>query len=410
MVTKICIRVLFMLSPIAGNCQVLEFHSVRRLSAAVNSAGEEGLPLLAPDGHDLFFTRALYSGNSGGKFSGVDVWTSQAQANDWKSPSNALPADINNEGHNAIIGISRDGNKRYFMSVLPDEKMNGIFVTTRINNYWTRPEFVPVPGIDNQSFLGAYVSPDFDVMLFSMKAPDSRGEEDLYFSVKNSVGQWSVPRNLGTTINTRGYEISPFLSADKKRLYFASNGHGGEGDADIFYSERLYNSWETWSLPVNLGKEVNSKKFDAYFSIYGDSIAYFASNRDGKFADLYQVKVTHGRTVLTGGQRYLSKEQWNRELGGAVANEISFPSQGTSLSASQKELLFYIANKLQLEKSLLFHLIVKEEEGEKYSAERLSALKDYLVQSGIGEERIIVEQVEPVERSRQGKIEIRLIE
>src|SRR5690349_22745473 len=98
MVTKIYIGALLILAPLAGNCQLLEFHSVKKLPSAVNSAGEESLPLLAPGGQDLFFTRALYSGNSGGKFSGIDVWTSQASASDWKSPSNVLPAGINNEG------------------------------------------------------------------------------------------------------------------------------------------------------------------------------------------------------------------------------------------------------------------------------------------------------------------------
>ena len=390
--------------------QTLELQSLKRLPAPVNSIGEESLPLLSADGTQLFFARALYAGNSGGKFSGVDVWVSEDLGDTWSSPSNTLPASINDEGHNVMIGISRDGSKRYFMSAKPDEKMNGIYVTTRINNYWTRPEFVPVPGIDNQNFLGVYVSPDFDVILFSMKAEDSRGAEDLYFSIKNSMGQWSIPKNMGATINTRGYEISPYLSDDQKRLYFASNGHGGEGDADIFYSERLYDSWETWSTPVNLGKVVNSKKFDAYFSIYGDSIAYFASNRDGAYADIYQVEVSPGRTVLAPGQHYLSQQEWNRELGGSVSNEIVFTGEATGLNAAQKELLFYIANKLQLEKSILFHLVVTEQESEALTAGRMKAITDHLVQSGIGAERIIVEQVEPIATSTQGKFEIRLIE
>lgn len=390
--------------------QTLELRSLKRLPAPVNSIGEESMPLLSADGSQLFFARALYSGNSGGKFSGTDVWVSEDLGDRWSSPSNTLPASINDEGHNVMIGISRDGNKRYFMSAKPDEKMNGIYVTTRINNYWTRPEFVPVPGIDNQNFLGVHVSPDFDVILFSMKGEDSRGEEDLYFSVKNSVGQWSVPKNMGATLNTRGYEISPYLSDDKKRLYFASNGHGGEGDADIFYSDRLYNSWETWSRPVNLGKVVNSKKFDAYFSIYGDSVAYFASNRDGSYADIYQVEVSPGRTVLSPGQRYLSREEWNRELGGTVSNEIVFTGKTTTLNPAQKELLFYIANKLQLEKSILFHLVVREQESESLTTARMNAITDHLVESGIGADRIIVEQLDPVATSTQGKFEIRLIE
>jgi hypothetical protein len=215
---------------------------------------------------------------------------------------------------------------------------------------------------------------------------------------------------MGTTINSRGYEISPYLSADKKRLYFASNGHGGEGDADIFYSERLYNSWETWSVPVNLGNSINSKKFDAYFSIYGDTIAYFASNRDGRYADLYEAKVVQGKTVLAGGQRYLSKEEWNRKLGGPVSNEIVFSPRTTKLNASQEELLFYIANKLQLEKDVRFHLIVTEEEDAGLTKERLEAVSAYLQQSGIGEDRISIQQVESIAKTRQGKIQIRLIE
>lgn len=409
MVTKTIFVLLLMALPAWGIAQLLEFQPPAKLSSPVNSTGEESLPMLSPDGQHLYFTRALYAGNSGGKFSGLDVWFSRLVEGAWKNASNTLPVAINNEGHNAIIGMSNDGYTIYFMSARTNEKMNGIYVTRRINQYWTRPELVPVPGIDNQGFLGVYVSPDFDVMLFSMKAPDSRGEEDLYFSVKNSAGQWSAPRNMGATLNTRGYEISPFLSKDKKRLYFSSNGHGGEGDADIFYSERLYNSWETWSVPVNLGKTVNSKKFDAYFSIYGDSIAYFSSNRDGLFADIYEVRVSHARTVLTTGQRYLSEAESNQELGGPVSRMISFSPGSSTLTAPQKELLFYIANKLQLQRDILIHLVVEEEDDPGLRGARLLAIADHLVQSGIQEERIITDQVDAIASSEQAKIELRLI-
>lgn len=391
--------------------QGLEFDQVRKLPSAVSSPGEESLPLLAPDGATLFFTRSLYAGNIGGKFSGMDIWYAKAGPEGWTNPTHELlPPGINNKGHNALVGISPDGKERYFLNAAVNHRIEGIYVSSRINDYWTRPQFVPIPGIDNQTFLGAFVSPDFDVIILSMKGADSRGEEDLYFSVKNSTGQWSVPKNMGTTLNTSGFEISPFLSSDKTRLYFASNGHKGEGDADIFYSERLYNSWETWSVPVNLGAGVNSKKFDAYFSIYGDSIAYFASNRDGNFSDLFQVKVVPARTVLTEGQRYLSADEWARVFGGSVSDEILFSRQATGLDPSQRELLFFIANKLQLQKDILIHLVVVEQEDERASQERLKSIKDHLVQSGIGKERIIIDQVEPPKASGRGKVVIRLIE
>ena len=247
-------------------------------------------------------------------------------------------------------------------------------------------------------------------MIFSMKAPDSRGQEDLYFTVKNKAGDWSKPRNMGATLNTTGFEISPFLSADKTRLYFSSNGHGGEGDADIYYSERLYGSWETWSIPVNLGKGVNSKKFDAYFSLYGDSVAYFSSNRDGRFSDLYRVSVAPVRSILASNQRYLSRDEWNRELGGPVSSTLVFKNGVKALSAAQKELLFYIANRLQLQRSILFHLVVKSEENASLRDARLKAISEHLQQSGIGDERIRIEQVEEIGQAGEAVVEIRLIE
>lgn len=405
-ITFIC---LLMVVCLGSSGQSLRFYTVKKLPASVNSAGEEALPLLSPEGQ-LFFTRALYAGNRGGKFSGIDIWQTELNGAGWKNATNSLSGGMNDEGHNAIIGISADGKKRYVLNAKSNQRISGIYVSSRNGNYWSRPEPVAIPGIENQSFLGIHVSADSEVILLSMKAPDSRGEEDLYFSLKTSTGEWTTPRNLGPTINTAGYEISPFLSADKKRLYFASNGHGGEGSADIFYSERLYNSWETWSVPVNLGKEVNSKKFDAYFSIYGDSIAYFASNRDGRFADLYEVKVSIMRSVLRPGQRYLSSAESNRELGGAVSREIVFSPGKSALNAAQKELLFYMANKLQLQKSIIFHLVVEEEESQEQTELRLSAIREYLIQSGLSDERVIVEQTEPPAQGSSGRIEIRLIE
>lgn len=386
--------------------QSLEFHAAQRLSSSVNSTAEESLPLLSNDGSRLFFARALYPGNIGGKFSGMDVWYAENAGGKWDRTSNDFPGNINDQGHNVLVGMSRDGKKKYYFSVHSNEKIQGVYTITDAG----RRTFVRIPGIDNQQFVGGYVSPDFDVMILSMKTSDSRGEEDLYYSVRSSTGQWSAPKNMGATINTNGFEISPFLSDDKKRLYFASNGHGGEGGADIFYSERLYNSWETWSIPVNLGKEVNSNKFDAYFSIYGDSVAYFASNRDGKYADLYWVRASRPRTVLTQGQRYLSREEWNRELGGPVSGVLDFAPQTSELNASQKELLFYIANKLQLRKDILFHLVVNEEESADHTTRRLEAITEHLVQSGISAERIITEQADVPRRSKQGRIEVRLVE
>lgn len=386
--------------------QQYEFSEVTKLNSTVNSSAEEGLPLLSPDGKKLYFTRALSEQNEGGIYGGQDVWVADFTNGKWSKSTNKL--SINNRDNNSVIGIDREGKTLFFMDGSHGRRMNGIYMTRVQGMKLSKPELIPIPGIANLDFIGFYVSPDRDVIFISMKAADSRGAEDLYYSVKDAAGAWMVPRNLGATVNSTGFEIAPFLSADKKRLYFSSNGHGGSGDADIFYSERVYESWETWSVPVNLGPSINSGKFDSYFSIYGDSIAFFSSNRDGKYADIYQAKVKEAKTILSAGQRYVSQDEWNSVIGKNVSSTFAFPHKSTLLTAAQKELLFYIVNKIMLERDYRFHLVVREEEDAANSKDRITAIQTHLKQLGLDGDRIKVDQIFDIEKTQRGVIELRL--
>jgi hypothetical protein len=400
--------VIAMLMVSTGHCQLLEFSDLRKLPTTVNSKGEEGMPLLTNDHSKLFFVRSFYDGNRGGRYAGEDIWCSEYGASGLKPATNNFEA-FNDKDNNALIGMSADNKAMYLMNSAPTGKLEGFYVTKLMRNTWTEPQLVPVPGIQNQDFVGIFVSQDFDVLFLSMKGPDSHGDEDLYISTKSPGGNWSVPKNLGSTINTNGFEISPFLSTDKKRLYFASNGHSGFGDADIFYCERLYNSWETWSAPVNLGPVVNSKSFDAYFSIYGDSIAFFSSNRDQQFADIYSVKVTVKNKFLANGQKYLSDDDWKTIVGKNVNAKIIFSPNSAQLSASQKELLYYMANKLNDKKDINIHLIVTEQDNDELTTQRLKEIYGELRQAGIEADRIHDNQnPESITTSKQGVIEIKL--
>jgi hypothetical protein len=387
--------------------QAFEFSELTKLSSTVNSGAEEGMPLLSADGKRLFFTRAMYQGNDGGEFAGQDIWVSDGSGAGWGKADNQLKY-INNKNNNVVVGLSKDGKMMYFLDGSRSQKMGGIHFSVFQNNKWSRPEFVPIPGIDNLDFIGMFVSPDYEVIFISMKAADARGEEDLYYTMKDKAGSWIKPRSLGATINTSGFEISPFLSGDKKRLYFSSNGHSGLGDADIFYSERVYESWETWSVPVNLGPNINSKAFDAYFSIYGDSIAYFSSNREGKMADIYQAKVSQNQSILAANQRYISSDEWNAMVGKNVSGAFAFPHQSTLLTSAQKELIFYMVNKLLLEKDVQFHLVVREEEDVKFTTLRLAVIRDEFKRQGIDQRRIHMEQIFGTEKTSRGVVEVRL--
>jgi hypothetical protein len=389
------------------NAQMLEFSNVVKLPSSVNSNGEESMPLLSPDQSKLFFIRSVYDGNTGGKYAGQDIWVSEKKNNSWTRASNNTA--LNGRDNDVLIGMKRDGRTLYTFRSSPSEKLEGIYFTTFVNNRWTAPAFVPIQGIENEDFIGMFVAPDYDVLFLSMKASDSKGEEDLYISVKDKSGLWSTPRNLGPTINTSGFEISPFLSTDKKRLFFASNGHEGFGDADIYYCERLYNSWETWSAPKNLGPLVNSKKFDAYLSIYGDSVAYFVSNRDQQLSDIYRATVKVDIGLLSPGQKYLSQEEWNSLVGKNVLQKFTFEKQSSMLTSAQKELIYYISKKVSSEKDVNVHILVTEEEDPELTSERVKAMYGELRQAGIDGYRIKEDQKsEFIKKGEKGVIQLML--
>ena len=70
--------------------------------------------------------------------------------------------------------------------------------------------------------------------------------------------------------------LHPSLSADGKRLYFASDMPGGKGGYDIYYSDRLTSSG--WSAPVNAGDVVNTEKSEITPFIHPNGTLFFSSN------------------------------------------------------------------------------------------------------------------------------------
>jgi Mg-chelatase subunit ChlD len=79
--------------------------------------------------------------------------------------------------------------------------------------------------------------------------------------------RWQQPERLPEPLNSEYDDTTPFLDADGKTLYFASNRPGGYGDEDIYRSRRLDESWMRWSPPENLGFRVNSNYAEIYYCL-----------------------------------------------------------------------------------------------------------------------------------------------
>jgi outer membrane protein OmpA-like peptidoglycan-associated protein len=118
--------------------------------------------------------------------------------------------------------------------------------------------------------------------------PDSMGQSDLFKVKINEDGSYSIPENLGKTINTEGKETFPFIT-DENELYFSSDGYPGLGGLDIFVSK--INSDGTFGEVQNIGADANSAKDDfAYLIDTKTRRGFLSSNRDGGmgFDDIYK--------------------------------------------------------------------------------------------------------------------------
>jgi hypothetical protein len=397
---------LFLLIPQVAWCQEWDFGPLRKLSTTINSQYEDILPMQSPDGKVLFFARAASPENVGGKFAGTDVWISNydENADTWTPPQNERM--FNDRGTNAVVGMNDKGDELFLLNTTGTKRAQGVYHSTKRNNAWTEPRLVSVPGLSTEDFLGAYVSPDMKVIIFSMNGEESRGNEDLYISLKNAKGEWSKPRNLGSTINTNGFEMAPFLTPDKRRLYFSSNGHPGYGNADIFYSDRLYESWEVWSAPKNLGLKINSPAFESFFSIYHDSVAFFSSNRNRDYSDIYRVAVFPLREDNeVEYYKYLSDEDV-RKVSGIVFDPVLLFAAGVSdLTADHKSVLKKINDGFAAKKDFKLRIIATKSGSGNLDTyqKRLLNILDYLKEAGMEGNRITfsVEQTDAVTTEKE---------
>lgn len=106
-----------------------------------------------------------------------------------------------------------------------------------------------------------------DTLYFASDRIGGFGMSDIYYTTKNKRGQWTKPKNLGPTINTRYNELSPFYHPLFNVLYFSSNGHLlNFGDYDIYKAYHIGDS-NDWSEPYNIGPLVNGAGTEFYFSI-----------------------------------------------------------------------------------------------------------------------------------------------
>lgn len=98
----------------------------------------------------------------------------------------------------------------------------------------------------------------------------SFAQDTLSTTTKNSKSTY-LPERLGEGVNTTEYEeINPVLSSDGNTLYFArlnhpDNNYGEEGSQDIWYSEK--DSTGNWAVAKRMPDHINNARYNAVFAV-----------------------------------------------------------------------------------------------------------------------------------------------
>ncbi len=193
---------------------------------------------------------------------------------------------LNNALPNSLISTGMRSDEYVLLNQFYDD---GSMYTgfSRVNiNYRglpTHPQPMHIYGFDLAgSDVNMTMTPNGHVLVLSMQGPDSKGRRDLYVSFYLRENVWSAPVQMGDILNSEEDETTPFISPDKRYLYFSSNRPGGPGGNDIYISERLDYTWLHWSEPVLVQGGINSvaDESNPYFDPERKFL-YFSSRRDG---------------------------------------------------------------------------------------------------------------------------------
>ncbi len=256
------------------------FAKKERLSDAVNTPYLESKPLIAPDGKRLYFARKNAPMNVKGKKDDQDIYFSDLLDKGWGEAVN-IGRPLNDKYPNGVCSVTPDGNTLLVMLAYNDNGfvVDGVSIARKKASGWGNPEAQDIQGFHNLcDYQDYFLTNSGKVMLMALQMEETYGDQDLYVSFRKGANEWSKPVNLGPVINSNKVEFAPFLASDNKTLYFSSNGHGGYGESDIFYTKRLDDSWQNWSEPLNIGGEINTPSWDGYYAVAakGD-YAYFVS-------------------------------------------------------------------------------------------------------------------------------------
>lgn len=189
----------------------------------------------------------------------------------WEVPPDPDPVF----GEPDITPLCISSDKQYMLVLRRQGQQEGIYISERDNQKWSKPKRLSRHLVDDYPIRGACFAEGGRVIYFSSERPDGIGGFDLYKCEKDGKRSWTKPQLLGPQINSPFDETYPYMHPNNLDFYFSSNQVGSMGGMDIFHTKLIGH----FQKPLNMGVPINSAFDETQFVKLGSMDMYFTSNR-----------------------------------------------------------------------------------------------------------------------------------
>ena len=183
------------------------------------------------------------------------------------------------------IALTPDGGTAYFSKAVYEKPLYGVFSkkvlmhkiykAEKVDGNWENIKEVAVSK-KRASAMHPAISADGKRLFFASDMPGTFGEYDIYVSNIQKDGSLGVAKNLGPKVNTEKNDLYPNV-VGTNTLFFASEGRDGHGGLDMYMTQVGQRSVD---LAMNLGSNINSGEDDfAIIFTKENGKGYVMSNR-----------------------------------------------------------------------------------------------------------------------------------
>jgi outer membrane protein OmpA-like peptidoglycan-associated protein len=379
----------------------------------INSEYHDATVGLSLDGQKLFIYRDSKKGVG-------SIYVTEKKGNKWSEPTK-LPEPINSKYQETSACYSPDGNTIYFVSNRPNgQGGKDIYKSTKDKKgVWSDAENLgtTINTIENED--AVFLHPDGKTLYFSSEGHFTMGGYDVFKTVLNK-GKWSKPENIGYPINTADDDVCFVLTASGDYGYYTSIKSSGQGKRDIYRVSFIdqINKPKLTLLKGLISDKKSGELLEATVEIYDNDkdklVGTFESNSaTGKYMVSLPAGRNYGISVKKKGYLFYS-ENFNIRADAAfqiveknvkldklevgkkvVLKNIFYDYNKANLRASSNnelnKVIELLNNNLKMKIELSAHTDSRggDAYNKKLSQARAQFCVDYLVEKGIGKNRMV---------------------